>query len=52
MIFLMFFSYQALNSGVTLFDIEKLRSQPEIIAPEYMHKLKEEFDYITMNVQV
>ena len=49
---MMFFSYKALNSGVTLFDIEKLRAQPEILAPEYMRKLKQEFGYITMNVQV
>ncbi len=33
-------------------DIEKLRAQPEIIAPEYFNKLKQEFSYIPMTDQV
>ena len=33
-------------------DIEKLRAQPEIIAPEYFNKMKQEFGYIPMTDQV
>ncbi len=46
------FSYQALNGGLLLMDIEKLRKQPEIVSPEYFHKLRQEFGYIPLTDQV
>ena len=33
-------------------DLEKLRAQPEIVAPEYFQKLKQEFGYIPLTDQV
>ncbi len=35
-----------------LLDIEKLRAQHRIIAPEYFNKMKQEFDYIAYTDQV
>ena len=43
---------QALNGGLLLLDIDKLRAQPEIIAPEYFRKMIQEFHYIPMTDQV
>ena len=40
-----------MNGGLLLLDIEKLRAQPEIIAPEYFKKMIQEFDYIPMTDQ-
>ena len=43
---------QALNSGVVLINLERLRCEPELVSPEYFLKLRQEYDYVTNNDQV
>ncbi len=46
------FTHQALNSGVVLINLERLRCEPQLVSPEYLLKLRQQYDYVTNNDQV
>ena len=44
--------YQALNSGIVLMDLEKLRERPELFTPQYFLSLQTKYNYAHFGDQV